>query len=150
MLNEPRKALTDHGASLEFIDGLNYTTIIEPAGPLAGRRGSGLRRQGIGHGKLKKCANWNRLWKPNLLFSRCENRVQPLELRVSRVVRKPWLRGGGSCPTLGAEHQRDLDRDGQLRHDQQYYLCQIPVASGLLPEHRQHGASDTQRRHFRV
>ena len=29
---------------LEFMDGLSYTTIIEPAEPLAGRRGSALDR----------------------------------------------------------------------------------------------------------
>jgi hypothetical protein len=29
---------------LEFMDGLSYTTMIEPAEPLAGRRGSALDR----------------------------------------------------------------------------------------------------------
>jgi len=37
-------AASRYGATSEFMDGLSYTTIIEPAEPLARRRGSALDR----------------------------------------------------------------------------------------------------------
>ena len=40
----PNTALEPTPTALEFMDGLGYTTIIEPAEPLARRRGSALDR----------------------------------------------------------------------------------------------------------